>query len=315
MPWFFCRGCVIRRSSFPLLFLITLVIAGCGSKASATPKPSHKQQPHPPTATIEAQSALDPSTVDPTTPIPLATATSAPVIGAAGLPTAVPTPQPTIELQTEPVQLTSATLRPVSVSPGATLTATVQTTGSVGSVEVYLSAGPTGPPPSTFTLTETSPGVWSAAAAAPSTPGEYHYTVGLFAGGKRTLRDDDSWNVKVVGGDSQAGTGPAQAQTLPADIPLAPPFSYGNPVPAVFNAAGHTINGSSVTSTSRSDIAPSVVSQWYEVHLPRAGWSVEPSTIPAPAATSFTMVGTSGNRAVVVQYAGYTVQVFYGSFG
>jgi hypothetical protein len=139
--------------------------------------------------------------------------------------------------------------------------------------------------------------------------------VGIYVNGKRTLREDDSWNVKVVGGSAPTATGPSQAQTLPADIPLAPPFSYGNPVPAVFSAAGHTINGSEVTSTTRTDIAPSVVSQWYAVHLPRAGWSVDPSTIPGPAATSFTMVAVSGDRAVVVQYAGYTVQVFYGSFG
>lgn len=100
---------------------------------------------------------------------------------------------------------------------------------------------------------------------------------------------------------------------MPADVPLAPPFSYGNPSPAIFTAEGRTVNGSEVVSTTRTDVSPSTVAQWYEVHFPRAGWTVDQSTVPPAGATSFTIVATSGSRVCVVSYAASTVHVFYGT--
>jgi hypothetical protein len=174
---------------------------------------------------------------------------------------------------------------------------------------MYLGSGsPSAPAPITFTLTSAGGGIWTGAGTAPSVPGEYHYTVGIFVRGARTIIDNDAWNIKVAG--ASAGT----SSTLPSDVPLAPPFSYGNPSPATFSAEGRTVSGGEVVSTTRTDVAPGTVSQWYIVHFPRAGWTVDPSTIPAAGAASFSMVATKGNRACVVEYVGSTVNVFYGTF-
>lgn len=161
-----------------------------------------------------------------------------------------------------------------------------------------------------FTLVRTSPGTWEATGTAPTVPGTYHYSIGVFdAAGHRSIADNDGWNIQVAA----VSTPVPQVLTFPADIPLAPPFSYGNPVPATFNAAGRTINGAEVVSSTRTDVPATTVAQFYSTHLPRAGWTVDNSSVPGPGATAFTMVGTSGSRVCVVQYSAGTVQVFYGS--
>ncbi|HLJ68164.1 MAG TPA: hypothetical protein VKX16_12470 [Chloroflexota bacterium] len=155
--------------------------------------------------------------------------------------------------------------------------------------------------------------MWTAAVTAPSVPGEYHYTVGLFsAGGHRDVIDNDGWNVLVASGGSGQGSG--QPQPLPADVPLVPPFNYSNPVAATFQAEGKTVYGSEVSSNRRPDVPPSAVSQFYAVRLPRAGWTLDQTTIPAAGATAFTLVATSGAvRVCVVQFADGAVHIFYGS--
>lgn len=216
-----------------------------------------------------------------------------------------------------PGHVISASLRPNTVSIGGALTASVTTAGPVARVEMYLgSFGPTAPSPVTYSLSQVAPGTWTAQATAPSAPGQYHFTVGLYDGaGRRTVADRDGWNVEVTG---QPTSVPApQAQAIPDDIPLAPPFSYGNPVAASFTAGGRTVNGSELISTTRPDVSPSFVAQFYTVHLPRAGWTVDPSSSPAPGATSFsiyaTQAGASGTRVCIVQYSGSTIHILYGT--
>jgi hypothetical protein len=183
---------------------------------------------------------------------------------------------------------------------------------------MYLGTGsPTGPAPMTIPLSGSGGDTWSGEATAPTESGEYHYTVGLYgASGRRIVLDNDAWNVQVGAAETPTPT-PAPVTTFPSDIPLAPPFSYGNPVPAVFSADGQSIHGVEVVSNSRPDVAPSAVAQFYEDRLPRAGWTVDQSTVPPAGATSFTMVATSagatGTRYCVVQYSGSTVQIFYGT--
>jgi hypothetical protein len=186
------------------------------------------------------------------------------------------------------------------------------TAGQVGRVELYLGSGaPNVAAPVTYLLIESSAGTWTGTGTAPSVAGQYHFTVGLYprAGKKRILLDNDAWNVAVTGGSGPSGAPPS----LPADIPLAPPFSYGDPVAAVFNAAGRTVSGAEVVSTTRSDVAPASVAQFYLTHLPRAGWTVDPSSAPPPGASSFSIYATSGNRVCVVEYSGYTIHLYYGS--
>lgn len=188
--------------------------------------------------------------------------------------------------------------------------AVVTTSGAASRVSLYLSSGPGGNNPLVFTLVRTAPGTWEATGTAPSAAGTYHYSVGIFDGaGHRTIADNDGWNVVVIA----VATAPPADLTFPADIPLAPPFSYGNPVAATFNAEGKTINGGEVVSSTRTDVAASTVADFYSTHLPRAGWAVDTSSLPGPGATAFTMVGTSGSRVCVVQYSGGTVQIFYGT--
>jgi hypothetical protein len=176
---------------------------------------------------------------------------------------------------------------------------------------MYLgSIGPNAPAPLTYTLTETAPGTWMGTGTAPSLPGPYHYTVGLYIAGKRTVQDRDAWNIQVTG--SQPG--PPAAEALPPDIPLAPPFSYGNPVPAVFSAAGRTVRGSEVVSNARTDVSAGFVADFYSTRLPRAGWTVDGSSAPGPGATSFSIAATTsgGTRVCLIEYGASTVHIFYG---
>lgn len=251
-------------------------------------------------------------------PTPRSTATAA---ATPTPPPSTPTPRPTPRPQ--PPHLASASLRPDTVPAGATLNATVAVSGHPGRVDMYLGSGaPTAPPPMTFPLSESSPGTWTGSGTAPSVPGQYHFTVGIYVHGNRTIVDNDGWNIQVTGSNASPTGVPAvsptptpspAAQPLPANIPLAPPFSYSNPSPAVFSAEGKTISGSEVVSTTQSTVAPSVIAQYYETHLPRAGWTIDQSTVPASGATSFSIAATSGSNVCIVEYNGSTVQIFYGS--
>jgi hypothetical protein len=194
-------------------------------------------------------------------------------------------------------------MQPLNVDAGATLSVSARTTGPVQRVEVYLGSGlPGSAGPIDVTLSGAG-GSWSGTVPAPQSPGEYHYTVGVYSNGKRSIIDNDGWNIKVLAPVTQA-------QPLPDDIPLVPPFGWGNPVSASFTANGRSYSGSEITSTTRSDVTASYVAQWYENRLPAAGWTLLTPTVPS-GATSFTMVGTSGTRVCVVQYAAGTVHIFY----
>ena len=291
-----------------------LLLAGCGSAGSIAPTATpHKVARVAPTATslpevIPTPTAGSVATATPTpgTPTPgvspTPTGTTVPVV-----PTSRPRPE-------APAAVISAALRPRSAAPGASLTATVQTSGRVRRVDVYLGSGsPAGPAPETFTLAALGSGTWTGTGQAPAKPGQYHYTVGLYTGAGRKIVDSDSWNITVTG----AASSPPASLTLPDNIPLAPPFSYGNPAPAVFNWAGSSVNGAEVVSTRRPDVAPTVVAQWYETHLARAGWSVDQSSLPGAGATSFSISastgGASGEQVCIVQYSDYTVHIFYGT--
>jgi hypothetical protein len=205
----------------------------------------------------------------------------------------------------------SASVTPTSVLAGGNLSATVVTAGPVARVELYLGSGaPNAAAPVTYFLVESSAGTWTGTGTAPSVAGQYHFTVGLYPrGGKRIVLDNDAWNVAVSGGSGTSGAPPP----LPADIPLAPPFSYGDPVAAVFNAAGQTVSGAEVDSTTRPDVPPASVADFYMTRLPRAGWTVDPSSAPPPGASSFSIYATSGNRVCIVEYSGYTIHLYYGS--
>jgi hypothetical protein len=204
------------------------------------------------------------------------------------------------------------------VAPGGDFSATVVTSGTVSRAEMYLGTGsPTGPAPMTIPLSNSGGGTWSGSITAPTAAGIYHYTVGLYgASGRRTLLDNDAWNVRVAAAvlPTPTPTPAPVTTTFPSDIPLAPPFSYGNAVPAVFSADGRSLHGVEVVSNSRPDVAASTVAQFYEDRLPRAGWNVDQLTVPPAGATSFTIVATSGaSRVCVVEYSGSTVQIFYGT--
>jgi hypothetical protein len=164
------------------------------------------------------------------------------------------------------------------------------------------------------TLTESPPGTWTADFAAPTQAGEYHFSVGLFnARGVRRIADNDGWNVRVTG----TPTATPAAQTIPSDIPLSPPFSYGPPQAAVFSAEGTSVSGSQIASNSRPDVAAADVLRFYETRFPRAGWTIDASTVPSNAAGAFSLTatapGTSGTRVCVVQYAAGVVHIFYGT--
>jgi hypothetical protein len=216
----------------------------------------------------------------------------------------------------------AASVSPSTVSPGGTLQIAVTVRGAASSVELYLSAGPGGGSPITVTLAEITPTSWSGRVNAPATPGSYHYSVGLYDfGGHRTIADSDQWNIQVGAGSAgppahatpTPAAAPSGPQPLPANLPLAPPFSYANPVAATFSADGQQINGSEVISNARPDISATTVAQYYSIHLPRAGWNLAATTIPPPGATSFTMVATTTSGQIcVVQFSGGVVRLFYG---
>jgi hypothetical protein len=227
-------------------------------------------------------------------------------------PTATATPHshatrvvPTV-VPVEPGRVVSAVVEPLNVEPRARLDASVHTSGSVERIDVYLGSGLPGTSgPMSFTLTRGLSGAWSGSFAAPADPGLYHFTIGLYSGGKRTVIDNNTWNIKVL---QPAGA----VKPLPDNVPLVPPFNWGNPVAATFSADGRTISGSEVSSDTRPAVTASYVAQWYSNRLPASGWTIVPSTIPAAGATSFTMVANSGSQVCVVEYAAGTVHVFYG---
>lgn len=176
---------------------------------------------------------------------------------------------------------------------------------------MYLGSGaPNAPAPLTYALIRSSSGTWTGSGQAPSAPGQYHFTVGLFgAAAGRTVADNDAWNIVVAGSSS------GQAQPLPDDIPLAPGFTWGNPTPAVFSAAGSSVTGSEVASTTRPDITATSVAQFYNVRLPRAGWNLDQAAPVGVASftVSASKPGAAGTRVCIVQYAGSTVHIFYGT--
>jgi hypothetical protein len=300
----------------------TLLLAGCGSKAGAsTPT---KVAARVPTSTAVAAGGPTPTNIP--VAAPTATTTPKPATTPTAPATATPTKAtrlvPTIAAPTATSPAISAapklvfvSVHPLTVPAGGTLAVAVQTAGGAQRAELYLGSGaPSAPSPSTFPLAQSAPGKWSGSGSAPTVAGTYHFTVGLYnASGRRFLVDDDAWNVQVQSGAAPSGTNGTTNGVKPlfADIPLAPPFSYGNPVEAVFNANGRTVNGSEVVSNTRTDVSASVVAQYYSVHFPRSGWSTSGVTVP-PGATSFSLSATSGSRVCIVQFAAGTVHIFYG---
>lgn len=181
---------------------------------------------------------------------------------------------------------------------------------------MYLGSGAPGSAgPETFALTEGPAGTWTGEGTAPAAGGTYHFTVGIFTATGRHIVDNDGWNIQVSGTPTSAPS----AASLPADISLVPPFSYGNPVPATFSGEGRSVSGAEVVSNRRPDVAPSAIASFYEAHLARAGWSVDQSTFPPPGATSFSIGATKasagGTRVCIVQYSGATVHIYYGTAG
>jgi hypothetical protein len=179
---------------------------------------------------------------------------------------------------------------------------------------MYVGAGIPGPvSPIAATLARVGAGTWTGDIVAPAVAGEYHFTVGLFdRTGRRNIVDFDAWNVTIGSARAAPTSTPSSSVALPDDIPLVPPFSYGNPAPATFSAEGRSIAGYEVASNSRPDVPLSAVAGFYSVRLPRSGWTVDPTTLPASAATSLTLVATKENRVCVVDYAAGVVQIFYG---
>ena len=240
--------------------------------------------------------------------------TSTPVRATRSTPTPVPATATPVQGSTAP-KLVFVSVHPLTVAAGGSLSISVQTAGDTQRAELYLGSGaPNAPSPATYPLGQSSPGKWSGSGIAPTVGGTYHFTVGLYdPSGHRFLEDNDAWNVVVQGGTAPAVPGATSSSVKPlfGDIPLAPPFSYGNPVEAVFNADGRTVNGSEVTSNTRTDVPASVVAQYYSIHFPRSGWTTSGATVPA-GATSFSMTATSGSRVCIVQFAAGTVHIFYG---
>jgi hypothetical protein len=308
-----------RSLSLCIVSLAVLLLAGCGNQAgatapgkvaakvpSATPAPAVGDTPTSepvaaPTATNVPTSVPSATPGSTATPRPAVTVTPAVIV-----PTSTPRPV------TQPPKLVLVSVSPLTVTAGGTLRVVVHTEGGVDRAELYLGSGaPNAPSPSTYPLAQGTAGVWTGTGTAPSVGGTYHFTVGLYsAAGRRFLEDNDGWNVTVQGGNGAAGTG-SGVKPLFADIPLAPPFSYGNPVAAVFNADGRTVNGSEVVSNTRTDVAASTVAQFYSVHFPRSGWSTAGATVP-DGATSFSISATSGSRVCIVQFSAGTVHIFYG---
>jgi len=306
-----------------------LGLAGCGSSTKALPVSTRHVLALTPTSRPAATPtpAPAPAPVITDTPTPVAPTPTALVIArptATTIPTAKPTAAPTRAATATSVPVAAAgrlitvSVRPITVNSGASLTASVTTSGDVRRVEVYLASGaPTGAGPLTYTLSQAGSGTWTSTGAAPSAPGQYHFSVGLYGpNGRYPVVDNDAWNIQVGSAAPPGGTtgnSPPAPQALPANVLLAPPFSYGNPVSAVFNAGGKTVDGSEVVSNARPDVPASAVGQFYVTRLPRAGWTIDSGAIPGPGATSFSISATSGSEVCIVQYSAATVHVFYGS--
>jgi hypothetical protein len=194
------------------------------------------------------------------------------------------------------------------------VTFTVQASGPIERVEVYLyNPNSTHMAPITIPLSQSN-SVWMAIISAPATPGLYHFTVALYdQSGHRIVKDANNWNLTVT---APPTTTPV---TLPADIVLAPPFNWGSPSATMFDTLGQTIEGYKVVSDIRSNVDPTAVYDFYNNHLPRAGWTVEAGATTAPTANGFGLTATkhNGTRVVVVLMArasaGYQVTVEYGT--
>jgi hypothetical protein len=206
----------------------------------------------------------------------------------------------------------AAGVTPASVQPGETVTFTVTTLGDAQRVQLNLTAGPgSSIGPLTYNLTQTSDGHWSATVAAPSAGGAYYFNVGVFdTAGKRSLAESGSWVLTVAAPPPTAVPG---AQPLPASMPLAPGFSYGNPESAVFTGEGRVIQGSEVTSTTNPTANGGTLGQFFATRLARAGWAVDQGTIPTAGASTWSISATSGKLVTVVQFAAGTLHIFYGT--
>jgi hypothetical protein len=284
------------------LGLSLLALAGCGGKAGATsPDPTPTKHPATlPVATVTPiVAATETATAQPTATVPV-TAT----------PRASATSVATVPVTSVAPLVVSAFVHPASLAPGAAARWTVTTLGDASRVQVYLSAGPgASAGPFSYELSQTADGRWSSAFTAPTAPGQYYFSIGLFnRAGHRSVIENGAWSVVVRGAASSGG-----AQPLPADVPLAPGFSYGNPSPATFNAVGHVISGSEVVSTTNASANGGALGQFFSVRLPRAGWTVDQSTVPAAGATSWSIVATIGRRVLVVQFSAGTLHFFYGN--
>lgn len=285
--------------------LLLLAISGCGGKAGASPKPTPTTRPTP--HVVVATPTPVPAAPTPTeTPRPVDTATSTATPRPAS-PTAAPTQTP---FRPIPPRVVAASVVPQSVVPGGRLSLSVTTLGSARRVQLYLSAGPAASAgPFSYELTQSSDGHWTSSIAAPTVPNTYYFTVGLFdEAGHRATIQNDAWMVTVR---SQAP--PRTAQPFPADIPLAPGFSYGNPQVASFTAEGRTIQGSVVSSTTNIAADGSALGQFYAARLPRAGWAVDAATVPPAGATSWSIVASSDGRFLVVQFGSGTLRFYYGT--
>lgn len=299
----------MRHGQHNALVVATVVfalgLAGCGGKVGAPTRARTavpRSTPH--------LAGLPPATQAPaSTEAPVAatpTAAPAPSPAASSLPEATATPSTAVA-----PSLVSVSVAPLVVNAGGTVTVSARTAGAVSRLVLYLSAGPAAYNAS-YPLGRSAPHSWSGTIPAPPAPGSYHYTLSLFdASGVAHAVDNDAWTLRVRGGPTATAAVPSVPATIPADIPLVPPFSYSNPTPATFAAEGQTLSGAEVVSDSRPDIKASTVAQWYLARYPRAGWTVDARSIPPPGATTFTIVASQGGRVSAVSYANGTVTVFY----
>lgn len=327
--------------SVALFSLLTLGLAGCGGSATAT---GHNITP---TRTVAPKQVVATATPLPPVPTPTAPAVATSTVApATATETAEPPATATAEIATSTptavtsadIAVTTASISPGTVAADGTISLSAQTTGDVRRVQVYLGSGePNAPAPKTYELGSDGGGSWSGSGQAPGAAGAYHYSLGLFnASGHVIHIDNNGWNITVTGsgntGSNTGNTGSAgnpgssgngasegnpiiQAQgpqPLPGNMPLAPPFSYGNPVVAIFSAAGQTISGSEVVSSTISSVSATTVADYYSVHLARAGWTITSGASPGPGATSFTISATSGSEVVVISYASGTQHIYYG---
>jgi hypothetical protein len=282
-----------------LIPLLMISLSACGGGASAKPQPTRTPRPTP---------SVRP-TVNPTVP-PAATLTSIATTTPTPTPSATHTPIPRVTHAVARPALFGASVRPVTVQPGGTLNASVRTSAAATRVVIFLTAGP-GSTSASYRLQDVGPGSWVSSFPAPSSPGTYHFTITIFnAAGDAFPHDNDAWNVVIAPVPTPSGGPPA---TIPANLPLAPPFSFSNPTGATFTAEGRSISGAEVVSDSRPDISASAVAQFYLKRFPRSGWTIDQSTVPAPGATSFTIVATSGQQVCVVVYSASSIREFYGN--